>query len=361
MKSKSIPVPVIEKMKKFLYAEHVRTPLTVSFDITRRCNLNCRHCYNKNQAQLDYLASVENVKLIADKLLAMQVYEITLSGGEPLLSPYFINFINACKERKLCIRIITNGTLMDEYYLLLSDLLTDNDTVQFSIDESLHNMNGQRYSSLKQKQRAYSNLANLANMFKNVVVNITPTHVNQFDIPHIVRDVVNCGVEYISATPYIPIGGIVADSLVPDYDLLWKIENEVSSYCKKNNVLYFGGISGHPCQQVFNPSETMSIQEIPTLKINRHCDAGYFNFHISNDGRIFPCVFMQFDDFLISHIRYDAKKILDDFKAFQMLENISLPHKCSACNRLNDCFGGCIGLIYDRYKSLENVDPRCVY
>ena len=363
MKSVPTPTAVVEQMKKFLYAAKIRTPLMVSFDITRHCNLSCRHCYNKNQAPMDYLDSVEKVNIIADKLLEMQVYEVTLSGGEPLLSPYFMHFVTACKERNLCLRIITNGILLDKYYHALSQTLTDMDTIQFSIDESLHSWNGQRYASYNEKERAYNNLRTIVGVFKNVVVNITPTKLNQSDILNLVEDVVNCGVRYISATPYIPMGGITAESTVPDYSLLWKVEQDVAAFCSLKNVTYFGGISGHACQQLSlldNDYSGFSDKTSPSIVLkHRYCDAGNFSFHISNDGRIFPCVFMQFEDFIISHIEKESVNILNDFNSFQKLANINLPSKCSDCARLSDCCGGCMGLIYDHYKSLEYIDPRC--
>ena len=68
---------------------------------------------------------------------------------------------------------------------------------------------------------------------------------------------------------------------------------------------------------------------------------------------------MQFDDFVISEIDKASDSILHDFNNFSDLLNISLPNKCIFCSRLNDCHGWCIGLIYDRYGSLDFSDPRC--
>lgn len=350
----------LDEMKKFFCAEHIRTPLTVSFDITRSCNMHCMHCYNKRSPLPDYLDSYDKVYSVVKKLCDLQVYEVTISGGEPLVSPFFLDFVAEVKRQGMCTRIITNGILIDKYYKRLSEILTKNDTIQYSIDEALHTRNRQRYLTMHEKQICYHNLRKLSAVFKNVIVNITPTKFNQYEIFDIVKDAVDFGARYISATPYIPMGGSAADSAIPDYGLLLDVESRVSTFCAERHIIYFGGISGHACQQKCDSSaQDIKKDAIETIEKERGCDAGNFNFHISNDGRIYPCVFMQFDDFVISEIDKASDSILHDFNNFSDLLNISLPNKCIFCSRLNDCHGGCIGLIYDRYGSLDFSDPRC--
>lgn len=50
---------------------------------------------------------------------------------------------------------------------------------------------------------------------------------------------------------------------------------------------------------------------------------------------------------------------LVDFKRFDKLKEIHYDNKCSMCERLSQCNGGCLGLIYDVLGCLNAVDPRC--
>ena len=95
-------------------------------EITRKCNLSCRHCLQGNPQNLDI-----DIKYI-DTLLAgiSEISIVTFTGGEPFLNPTAIQeFIRICKNRKIRVSnfyIATNGTIcspdilhtiIDLYYL----------------------------------------------------------------------------------------------------------------------------------------------------------------------------------------------------------------------------------------------------
>lgn len=54
----------------------------------------------------------------------------------------------------------------------------------------------------------------------------------------------------------------------------------------------------------------------------------------------------------IEKIKLNMKRINDKIKT-------KLPEKCISCKVLYECGGGCPGLIFDRYGTLNKVDPRC--
>lgn len=347
----------INVLKNTLHKEKIRSPLSASIDITSKCNLSCAHCYNKSRHAIDYINSLEIVKDIVDKLDKMHILELTICGGEPLTSHLFLDMIKEIKKTNISIYIITNGVYIDECCKELEKLLTENDCIQVSVDESLTSSNWQRYNNIDQKKRVYDNLRKISSVFENLLVNITPTSMNQNEIIELVKEVSDCGVKKVGATPYIPIGGNKADRITPDYAFLKEAEEKVISYCENNHIKYYGGIAGHICQQkIWDKADSKNKM----TSDKRYCDAGNYSFHISNDGKIYPCAFMQQDDLVISDIRLSSEMIIEDFKKYAKLDNIDYPSKCRQCKRLSKCFGGCMGLIYDRYGSLNQVDPRCV-
>lgn len=65
-------------------------PLTVQVEVTTGCSNLCVHCYNHwrhdehaGQATL----TVDQARLLADKIAAARVFELVVTGGEPLLAP----------------------------------------------------------------------------------------------------------------------------------------------------------------------------------------------------------------------------------------------------------------------------------
>ena len=85
----------------------------VVWNITRTCNLKCRHCYSNSDGirREGELTTAEGTKFI-DDLAAFKVPVLLLSGGEPLLRPDFFVLAARAKEQGLRVTVSTNGTLI---------------------------------------------------------------------------------------------------------------------------------------------------------------------------------------------------------------------------------------------------------
>ena len=83
------------------------------FELTNKCNLRCRHCYNMN-----YLTSsapelsLTQVKKIIDLAQDIGCADIGFSGGEPFARKDFIEILEYAK--KYPIHVLSNGVLIDE-------------------------------------------------------------------------------------------------------------------------------------------------------------------------------------------------------------------------------------------------------
>ncbi len=85
----------------------------VVWNMTRRCNLKCIHCYS-NSADIDYpdeLTTEEGKRLI-DDLAQFGSPVILFSGGEPLLRSDLLELAQYAVDRKMRAVISTNGTLI---------------------------------------------------------------------------------------------------------------------------------------------------------------------------------------------------------------------------------------------------------
>jgi 12,18-didecarboxysiroheme deacetylase len=86
----------------------------VVWNVTRRCNLKCVHCYAhaKDRRFDDELTTAEGRALI-DDLAAFGAPVLLLSGGEPLIRPDLPELASYAVERGMRAVISTNGTLID--------------------------------------------------------------------------------------------------------------------------------------------------------------------------------------------------------------------------------------------------------
>jgi heme d1 biosynthesis radical SAM protein NirJ len=86
----------------------------VIWNLIRRCNLTCRHCYSVS-ADRDFPGELTTAEAFAvmDDLRAFRVPVLILSGGEPLLRPDVLDIAARAKTLGFYVGLSTNGTLID--------------------------------------------------------------------------------------------------------------------------------------------------------------------------------------------------------------------------------------------------------
>ena len=87
----------------------------VAWNMTRTCNLRCRHCYMSADAEkhAGELTTAE-AKSFIDDLAAFHVPALLLSGGEPLTREDFFELAEYASARGVRPTLSTNGTLITE-------------------------------------------------------------------------------------------------------------------------------------------------------------------------------------------------------------------------------------------------------
>ncbi|MFV1997605.1 MAG: heme d1 biosynthesis radical SAM protein NirJ [Acidiferrobacterales bacterium] len=87
----------------------------VIWNLIRRCNLTCKHCYSVSaDKDFDGELTTEEVFDVLDDLKAFKVPAIILSGGEPLLRSDIFDISRRAKELGFYVGLSTNGTLISE-------------------------------------------------------------------------------------------------------------------------------------------------------------------------------------------------------------------------------------------------------
>jgi len=86
----------------------------VIWNLIRRCNLTCKHCYSIS-ADTDFKGelSTQEVFTTMDNLKQYGVKVLILSGGEPLMRPDIFEISHHAKEMGFYVGLSTNGTLID--------------------------------------------------------------------------------------------------------------------------------------------------------------------------------------------------------------------------------------------------------
>ena len=104
------PTPTAERRPA---APSGRGPVVI-WNLIRRCNLTCRHCYSIS-ADKDFAGELDTAEVarVMDDLAAFGVPVLILSGGEPLLRPDIFEIAGRAKRMGFYVGLSSNGTLID--------------------------------------------------------------------------------------------------------------------------------------------------------------------------------------------------------------------------------------------------------
>jgi len=124
-----------------------RVPLQVAIEVTRRCPLECLHCYNNlpmddMDARRRELSKEEHFRVL-DELVEMGCFWILYTGGEIFARKDFLEIYTYAKKKGFLITLFTNGTIMTEE---IADYLAE--WPPFAIEITLYGRTRKTYEAL---------------------------------------------------------------------------------------------------------------------------------------------------------------------------------------------------------------------
>ncbi len=93
---------------------NIQPPFMVSYSITKKCNLSCKHCYSEStdQAAPNELSTEEAFRLM-DDLSGWGIGLLIIDGGEPLCRDDLLDIVKYSSSKGIRTTIGSNGTLID--------------------------------------------------------------------------------------------------------------------------------------------------------------------------------------------------------------------------------------------------------
>lgn len=91
---------------------------SVQWSITGRCNYNCRHCFMSAPDYKGEDLSLDQCLRIVNQLADNGIFNVAITGGEPLVSPHFYAILDEMKKREMNLETLyTNGKRVDDHLL----------------------------------------------------------------------------------------------------------------------------------------------------------------------------------------------------------------------------------------------------
>jgi radical SAM protein with 4Fe4S-binding SPASM domain len=124
-----------------------RVPMQVSIEVTRRCPLECQHCYNNlpmgdQDARSREMTTEEHFKML-DELVEMGCFWLLYTGGEIFARKDFLEIYTYAKKKGFLITLFTNGTMITEK---IADYLVE--WPPFAIEITLYGRTRETYEAL---------------------------------------------------------------------------------------------------------------------------------------------------------------------------------------------------------------------
>jgi radical SAM protein with 4Fe4S-binding SPASM domain len=355
----------MQKIKFRFNADHVDSIAelgklrAVFIDLTNRCNLSCKYCFNYRalQSPPQHL-DINLIEKALDSKLAESVNNWFLSGGEPFVHPYLLEVLKLFRDRGIGPKIATNGIMLTPEILEILDEYGV-PSVQFSLDTlrpELHaNLNG------SQPQDHAAILRNLEYAIESplrVVVSSVLTEANKREITEILSFCFQSGVDSYTLYPNVPSEDLYEDLIVPFPEILELIDELFSAYISLSSTKIIDITV--PC--FIDSSAYAKWKDILSLRLH-YCAAAQFALKITSDARVSACICQDGDPFIIGDLRKDG---LDDIWVSEKVKEFrSLYEKipeCSLCARKEICRGGCRNnsSLFGS-EGIYSLDPYCQY
>lgn len=157
-------------------------PLRVSLGITSKCNLNCIHCLAGNDRGIGDLSASKLLSIIKE-IISLKIFNVTISGGEPLMRRDFFKIIGAFNNFKACLSLSTNATLITKD---MARKLSGSHIKYYQV--SLDGSSEKLHDALRGRgafKKAVCGIKNLLDKRRDVIILTTVTNINVNDLENI--------------------------------------------------------------------------------------------------------------------------------------------------------------------------------
>lgn len=300
-------------------------PTGVKFELTPRCNLNCKMCYvhlTKNQmGEYRELSAQEWIKIMSEAIDAGMLYAL-LTGGECLLHPGFKDIYLYLKQQPVVVEINTNATLLNDEYV---KFFTKNPPAAMHIslygvsDEGYERVTGKRVFSLVR-----DNILKLKSAGINIKINITVSKFLYDEAAEVVKFAVQNNIPFlISMTMSKPND----DTGRSHDDFAVSPEKCAQKYVEIREML------GQKIYDRKNISELPQRKDTTTVEKSLHCGAGRNAALVNWKGHVCPC--FSIDKNTLSAVDYG---FLEAWKrATELSRDFILPIECVDCKYAKVC------------------------
>jgi radical SAM protein with 4Fe4S-binding SPASM domain len=331
-------------------------PHVVAWNLTRRCNLECAHCYisaGPHESASSELATPECLRIVDELLAVNPAPMLILSGGEPLLRDDLAEIAAYASRHGATVVVGTNGTLLtDDRIAALQEAGVRGVAVSIdSLRPAYHDRFRHGPGSLGDTVAA---LGRLREHRLDFIVQTTVTKGNRDELERLVAWSADEGAVAFNCYFLVATGrGAGLSDLAPaEYEaVLADLARWQKDY--RGRLLVRAKCAPHFMRHVHQTDPDSTL-----LNYETRCPCGTQYCRITPDGKLTPCPYLP-------EVAGDLRTqtfgdIWRSAPLFQQLREGTLGGKCGRCEYQKLC-GGCRARAFALEGDVLAADPSCVY
>ncbi|HLZ46769.1 MAG TPA: radical SAM protein [Gemmatimonadales bacterium] len=331
-------------------------PHVVAWNLTRRCNLECAHCYiaaGPHETAASELETNEALRIVDELLAVNPAPMIILSGGEPLLRHDLTEIAHYASQHGATVVVGTNGTLLtDERVTALKAAGVRGVAVSIdSLRPSYHDNFRHGKGSLDDTIAA---LGRLRSERLDFIIQTTATRGNRGELERIAQWSAEQGAVAFNCYFLVATGrGAGLSDLAPaEYEaILTDLARWQRDY--RGQMMVRAKCAPHFMRHVRTQDPGSQLLNYAT-----RCPCGTQYCRITPDGKVTPCPYLPE---IAGDLR--AQSFGEIWRAsalFRQLREGQLGGKCGRCEYRKLC-GGCRARAFALEGDVLAADPSCIY
>ena len=333
--------------------------INCSWDITARCNLNCRHCCEGGKEKTPDMTTEEALK-VAEQIIELRPECVVFTGGEPFMRPDWHLLASKLTEKGIAVTAISNGTLIDED-TVRKMIHCGIRSIGISVDGTEKTHDHIRGNGCYKKAMEGIRILKSAGIYCTAITTVMKNNLEE--LMDIKEELNQAGADAWQIQIGIPIGNLSnhRDNVVEPGEL----EKILDFCCQAAD----GSLRIHmaDCIGYYNKKENalrrLNCSE-GIMPVWQGCQAGISQLTIRYDGNVLGASLCT-DDMIEGNIRErNLKEIWEDENAFawrrkfkpEMMEGF-----CHDCRYLSLCQGGCSAVKMFIGGSITAENQYCLY
>ncbi len=335
------------------------TPRIIALELTRACNLACRHCRASaiTQPEPGELSTAEVENLI-DSIAMFCKPIIILTGGEPLLRSDVFKIARYITAKGLNAALATNATMVTPE-VAVAIKQSGIERVSVSIDGASEKTHDEFRNARGAFAASMQGIKNLQNAGVSVQINATITKHNVGELPDILELAKQLKVHALHIFMLVPAGrGKEIEEVSPEqYEqiLNWFYDVQIAEM----NMSFKATCAPHYHRIMHQRGLVKAGQKSHLEQVTKGCLAATGFCFISRTGDVQPCGYLPL---AVGNIRDKPfAEIWFNSREFQELRDPGkLKGKCGRCEFKKVC-GGCRARAFARYGDYLEEEPYCIY